>query len=122
MMPTFSELVGVKNFPAKYRNKQLKNDYFDGISILPTLLGQGVQAKHDHLYWEFSETNQIAVRKGDWKMVVIKGVPRLYDLSVDLHEDHDIAAQHPDIVKQMIDIIYHEHVDSSTYPVTLPKQ
>lgn len=122
IMPTFSELVGVKNFPAKYRNKQLKNDYFDGISILPTLLGQGVQAKHDHLYWEFSETNQIAVRKGDWKMVVIKGVPRLYDLSVDLHEDHDIAAQHPDIVKQMIDIIYQEHVDSSTYPVTLPKR
>ena len=44
----------------------------DGISFAPTLLGQEGQKKHDFLYWEFDETDQIGVRMGDWKMVVKK--------------------------------------------------
>ena len=76
-------------------------DYFDGISFAPTLLGQEGQKKHDFLYWEFDETDQIGVRMGDWKMVVKKGTPFLYNLATDIHEDHDIAAGHPDIVKRM---------------------
>ncbi len=42
---------------------------------------------------------------GDWKMVVKKGVPHLYNLTDDLHEDHDVSAAHPEIVKQMKEII-----------------
>ena len=98
-MPTFCELVGDKKFPKKYLNKKLEGDCFDGISFAPTLLGQDErQAKHDFLYWEFHETDQIGLRMGDWKLVVVRGVPRLYDLATDIHEDHDVAAQHPDIV------------------------
>ena len=37
------------------------------------------------------------VRMGDWKMVVKKGTPFLYNLATDIHEDHDIAAGHPDL-------------------------
>jgi len=81
---------------------------------------QAEQQRHPHLYWEFAETNQIAVRRGDWKLVVIKGVPHLYNLETDLHEDHDLAAEHPAIVQQLVDIIYQEHVDSPLFPVTLP--
>jgi arylsulfatase A-like enzyme len=62
------------------------------------------QQKHDFLYWEFHETDQIGVRVGDWKLLVKKGTPYLYDLANDVHEDHDIAAAHPDIVKQMKEI------------------
>ena len=119
-MPTFCELAGVKNYQKRYANKKLKVDYFDGISFAPTLLGQPQPKKHAHLYWEFSETNQIGVRMGDWKMVVIKGIPHLYDLSKDLHEDHDVAAEHPEIVRRMTQIIQEEHVDSPLFPVTLP--
>ena len=36
---------------------------------------------------------QIGVRMGDWKMVVKKGKPFLYNLATDIHEDHDIAAE-----------------------------
>ena len=57
---------------------------------------------------------------GDWKLIVVKGTPRLYNLSVDLHEDKDIAAQHPDIVKKMVEIIRREHVDSPLFPITMP--
>ena len=56
----------------KYANKKKKVDYFDGISFAPTLLGKEGQEEHEFLYWEFNETDQIAVRMGDWKMVVKK--------------------------------------------------
>ncbi len=90
LMPTFCDLAGVKNYVKKYTNKKKDVDYFDGISFAPTLLGQEGQKKHDFLYWEFDETDQIGVRMGDWKMVVKKGTPFLYNLATDIHEDHDI--------------------------------
>ena len=64
----------------------------------------------------------MAVRMGDWKLVVIQGVPRLYHLATDIHEDHDIADRHPDIVRRMVDIIYQQHTDNPLFKVTLPKR
>lgn len=95
---------------------------FDGLSFAPTLLGKAGQAQHDHLYWEFSETDMLGVRRGDWKLVVQRGKCRLYNLATDLHEDHDVSAEHPDIVRQLVDIIYQEHrtPEISSFKVTLP--
>ena len=64
--------------------------------------------------------NQIAVRRGDWKLIVVKGIPRLYNLATDLHEDKDIAAEHPEIVRELFDIIRKEHTDNPMFKVTLP--
>lgn len=91
----------------------------DGISFLPTLYGE-TQPERDFLYWEFHETDQIAVRKGDWKMVVVKGEPRLYNLKEDIGETTDIASTNPEIVKELIEIIYDQHIDSPTFKITLP--
>lgn len=122
LMPTFCDVAGVRNFPKRYVNKKKAIDYFDGISIFPTLMSEEkAQKKHPHLYWEFAETNQIAVRMGDWKLIVIRGVPHLYNLATDLHEDKDIAQEHPEIVEQMVKIIYQEHVDNPLFPITMPK-
>lgn len=121
LMSTFCDLAGIKNYEKRYRNKSLANDYFDGISFYPTLTGKGKQKKHDYLYWEFHETNMMGLRMGNWKLVVKAGQCRLYDLATDLHEDHDIAAKHPDIVKKMKDIILKEHTDSPIFKLTLPK-
>lgn len=121
IMPTFCELIGDKKFPHKYLNKKNKKDCFDGISFAPTLMGrEESQKKHDFLYWEFHETDQIGVRMGDWKMVVKKGIPHLYNLATDLHEDHDVANQYPAIVSQMKNIIKKEHIHSDIFPITLP--
>lgn len=121
LMPTFCDLAGVKNFRKRYTNRSLPDDGFDGLSIAPTLLGDTAKQQiHDHLYWEFHETDQIGVRRGDWKLVVVKGKPRLYNLTTDIHEDHDVASEHPDIVSQLVDIIKKEHTDSPTFKVTLP--
>ncbi len=120
LMPTFCDIAGISDFPEAYRNKRLKNDWFDGISILPTLTGKGQQQQHDHLYWEFHETDMIGVRMGQWKLVVERGKCRLYDLSNDLHEDHNVATEYPDIVRQMKAFIHRDHTPNELFPVTLP--
>ena len=122
LMPTFCEVIGIKDYEKKYGNKEKEVDYFDGISFAPTLLGKKKQKTHDFLYWEFDETDQIAVRMDDWKMVVKKGTPFLYNLKTDIHEDTDIALQHPDVVEKMKAIIFEQHTPNPYFSVTLPKQ
>lgn len=122
IMPTFCDLIGVEDYVKKYTNEKKGVDYFDGVSFAPTLLGrESEQASHDYLYWEFNETNQIAVRKGDWKLIVKRGVSELYDLATDVHEDTNLASQYPDIVKDLQDIVRKEHTPSQHFSVTLPQ-
>ena len=120
LMPTFCELIGVKNYRERYANKKKSVDYFDGISFAPTLLGKGKQKEHEFLYWEFDETDQIGVRMGDWKMVVERGIPRLYNLATDIHEDNDVASAHPRVVERMLRIISEEHTPNPYFTVTVP--
>lgn len=135
LMPTFCDIAGIRDYQRRYTRPQpitrLKGDLqlevsrpdrFDGISILPTLTGKGRQLQHDHLYWEFHETDMIGIRRGKWKLVVKSGQSSLYDLDSDPHEDNDLAAAHPDIVSQLIDAIYEEHTDNALFPVTLPRR
>ncbi len=89
MLATFADLAGTR----------LQDDT-DGISLLPTLLGQGRQAEHKHLYWELG--TQQAIRKGDWKAYRrAGGTIKLYNLAEDLGEKNDVAAAHPEIVATM---------------------
>ena len=97
VMPTFAELT----------NYTLPT-VTDGISFLPTLTAKGKQKRHDYLYWEFHEMGgRIAIRKGDWKGIKLnyginpQGPMELYDLSVDIHENNNLASQHPDIVREL---------------------
>ncbi len=119
LMPTFCEIAGIDNYVTRYSNPNLAADYFDGLSFAPTLLGKQQQA-HEFLYWEFEETNQVAVRMGNWKMVSKNGTPHLYDLSTDIHEDYNIVAKHPDVVKRMVEIAHKQHTGSPHFKVTLP--
>ena len=99
MMPTFAGIAGVEVPDSIVQ---------DGISILPALTGMGEQSCHDYLYWEFHEAGgRQAVRRGNWKAVRQHvgadpdGPVELYDLSVDIHEDHDLANRYPEIVREM---------------------
>jgi hypothetical protein len=73
------------------------------------------------VYWEFEETDQVAVRMGDWKMVSKGGIPHLYNLANDLHEDYDLAQEYPDIVRQMVEIAHSQHTENSHFKVTMPR-
>ena len=129
LLPTFCDMAGIHEMPEyglRFKKGQIMNrksesaKSFDGISILPTLIGKGHQRKHDHLYWEFHETDMLGVRYGDWKLVVKHGKPALYNLATDPHEDHDLADKHPDMVQKLVQKIYDDHTDSPLFPVTLP--
>ena len=120
VMPTFAEVAGVADVSQRYGNKSLAVDYFDGISFYPTLVASGEQPQHDFLYWEFDETDQMALRQGPWKLIVKKGVPELYNLDNDIHEDTNLADQYPDRVRSMVEIILREHTPSEHFSVTLP--
>ncbi|MBL6764816.1 MAG: arylsulfatase [Verrucomicrobiae bacterium] len=108
IFPTVCDLAGVARVPAT-----------DGISMVPLLTDRSrEQKKHDHLFWEFYEQGgKQAVLKGDWKGVRLKSAQNpnapieLYDLKKDLGEERDLAARHPDIVREMAEIMKAEHTD-----------
>ena len=91
----------------------------DGISFLPTLLGNSNQKSHNFLYWEFpSYKGQQAIRMGKWKGIrrnIFEGnlAIELYDLDTDLKEENNVAEQHPEIVKMIEEIMLQEHTPSA---------
>lgn len=115
MMPTLCEVAGVEA-PAT-----------DGISFLPTLLGENdKQVTHEFLYWEYPEAGgQKAVRMGNWKALV-KNIRKggreieLYDLSVDPREQNNIAEKHPEVIKRVLEIFHSEHQDPEVKGFMLP--
>lgn len=124
LMPTFCDVAGIDNYVERYTNKSLAVDYFDGLSFAPTLLGEGEQEEHEFLYWEFHETNMMALRMGNWKLVVQNGNCSLYDLVTDPHEDTDLKSQYPQVLAKMKEILLREHTASSISQfnsITLPQ-
>ena len=89
----------------------------DGVNLLPYFLGEKATAPHETLYWRFGE--QMAIRRGDWKLVrydaaadgdvdrnqrrsaaAVHG-PKLYDLAADIGEATDQAAKRPEKVAEL---------------------
>lgn len=96
VMPTLADLSKTSSPPT------------DGLSFAPTLLGQPEQKKHAQLYWEFG--NQTAVRMQHWKAYRQgQGDWELYDLSTDIEEQHNVAADHPAILQQMVEYARQAH-------------
>ncbi len=94
VMPTVAELTGAEC-----------PDDTDGISIVPELIGEKAagrkQKPHEYLYWEYG--GHTAVRMGHWKAVKPRGKKswELYDLSQDIEEKHDLAAEKPEVLAKM---------------------
>jgi arylsulfatase A-like enzyme len=88
----------------------------DGVSLLPTLTGEGKQQERDFLYWEFYEGRfQQALRAGQWKAYregALDAPLKLYDLSQDPHEDRDLAASQPELVARFAAILAAQHQPS----------
>ncbi len=95
----------------------------DSISFVPTLLGSEArrkQALHPFLYWEFHEgaATQQAVRLDHWKGIrSYGGRLALYDLSTDIAETRDVAAEHPDVVRRIEEILATAHGDNADWPL-----
>lgn len=103
-VPTFMELIGEK-VPAG----------LDGQSVLPLLETPQKAINRGALYWHYPHfSNQLsrpaaALREGPWKLVEHYEDQRLelYDLSKDLGEENDLAAQYPAKVKELHQKLQH---------------
>lgn len=93
----------------------------DGVSFLPTLLGQGGQKKHAFMYWEFpGYGGQQAVLAGNLKLVrtqlkTKKPKTELFDLATDRLEMNDLAPSRPADVARLLDIGKSAHRPSTLF-------
>lgn len=95
---------------------EIKSEWkLDGVNLLPFLTGEKSGPPHEALYWRFGA--QMAIRKGDWKLVKAPGSgtmdqatrrgtadlagAQLFNLANDIGEQNDLAAQQPDKVKEL---------------------
>ena len=70
----------------------------EGRSLLPAFAGKSLD--RDALFWEH-ERNR-AVRAGKWKLVAFSGKPwELYDVEADRTEQHNLAAQQLQMVREL---------------------
>lgn len=116
LLPTLARLAGAA-LPARG---------IDGLDVWPLVAGErGARNPHDGYAFYFgpNELQSVATADGRWKLVLphtfnaldkpgrdgtrgtYNRVPittaELFDLHADLGERHDVAAQHPDIVRQL---------------------
>lgn len=84
---------------------------YDGRTLRPVLEGTGARQTNDFF---FGGSNDVTgMRAGKWKLQLPKqpgwmipplesNKPMLFDLSNDIGEHHNVADQHPDVVKDML--------------------
>ena len=76
-----------------------KEEPLDGVNILPLLTGESNAAPHENLFWRVGRKN--ALRHGDWKAIRVGGSWQLYDLTHDVSETTDLAAQNAARVQEL---------------------
>jgi arylsulfatase A-like enzyme len=103
----------------------------DSFNVLPGLLGEAHDKPlRDHLVMQTNGVNALAVRKGSWKLIPARrGGPgtgkanpatqetaQLYNLTDDLGETQNVAAQHPDVVKELTLLLQQAREKGRTRP------
>ena len=93
VMPTLLALAGGTGDPAKP---------FDGKDAMATI-GEGKPSPHEDILINV-EAFRGAIRKGKWKLIkvaLLPGKTELFDLEKDPGEKENVAAQHPDVLKDL---------------------
>jgi len=97
--PTFLEIAGLDPRPEQH---------CDGVSLVPALQGdpafdRGAMFWHYPHYGNQGGTPGASVREGDYKLIEFYEDEKieLYNLRDDIGEDHDLAAERPEIVARL---------------------
>ena len=92
-LDVFTTSLTLAGIPIPYGKK------FDGVNIMPYLTGKRKGSPHENLFWRANKGKAYAIREGQWKLVRLEGkLAELYDLSADIGESKNLAAENPDIV------------------------
>ena len=112
-LPTACDIAGIS--PSE--------DNLDGISYLPTLLGQdGQQKEHDYLYWEFNEGKGPiqAIRKGEFKAIKYLGQPvEIYNIIDDRGEEQNLAKEMPELAQEMGALIKNARTENEDFKLQI---
>ena len=107
LLPTLAKLAGAALGPQP----------IDGHDISSLVLGTpGAKSPWDEAGFCYYRMERLqAVRAGPWKLYLpldaktvsrgrktAPGKPQLYDVRHDLHEDREVSAEHPDVVKRLL--------------------
>jgi len=96
IVPTVLELAGIQK-PKEWKGEPIPAA--PGHSLVPAF-AKDVTIDRESLWW-LHEGNK-AIRIGDWKLVAARGDPwELYDMKTDRAEQHNLAAQMPDKVREL---------------------
>ena len=110
-LPTFAQLL-----------KQKAPTGTDGISVLPTIMGEKGQKKHDYFYFEFQEQGgRQAIIQGDWKLLHLDvrkgGRFELYNLASDPSENHNLIALFPLKATELKEMMKAARTDHPDWPL-----
>jgi arylsulfatase A-like enzyme len=99
----------------------------DGVSLLPILTSKGDPPLRNPLVWVFPEyRGQVAVRIGDFKAVRKNLAQRkpgeweVYNIARDPSESSNIADDHPEVIREAIEILKTQMDDNPLFPVRVP--
>lgn len=96
LLPTFLDVAGREDAPEQV---------WDGVSLIPFLSGQSTGLPHQQLFWK--KNTRAAIRDGDWKLLRHADRPaELFNIVQDPAEQNDLAARHPDRVRQMFQDLF----------------
>ena len=131
-MDVFPTLVGATGL------EMPGDQHTDGVDLLPFIQGENESNPHESLWWQnrswlpkkaggfvvpTPKVHNSAIRKGNWKLVRLgekigssdrPPAWHLYDLSTDIGERKDVAAQNEDVVGELSD--HFEKWRSSMHP------
>ena len=114
-MPTLARIAAGDDVS---RTSHLLPRDIDGMDISPLFYGEDIDTDSRPLYWEFPG-KQRAIRSGEWKAVTVKkGAPlELYRIKDDPYEQHNLAEDYPDVVKELDKQMRRMRTPSVNYPV-----
>jgi arylsulfatase A-like enzyme len=99
VLPTLLDVTG-SAYPTEYGGHRIEP--YEGVSLVPSFRDEPLD-REDLLYFE--HLGRRAVRDGRWKLVTseagIDGRWKLYDMETDRFETRDLAAEHPDRVREL---------------------
>ena len=113
LMPTLLDVAAIEDV----------DETLDGRSLKPVLVGDCNGDPERVLYWEFpGYGSQQALREGNWMLVrrqLKKGTPttELFNLAVDIGQTNDLASEHPELVRRMMERMAAEHEPNSDFPL-----
>ena len=85
----------------------------EGVDLLPYLKESEGKPPHESLFWR--QGPNWATRSGNWKLTFAADRYWLYDLSRDIGEKNNLAASHPEKIRQLTEQ-YHEWNSQNTGP------